>query len=91
MKYRVPNTVLATDPGKKAFRELLRFTFPRQREGRRLCISDFFAPKSAGKMDVIGFSLVTIGSKASTETQKLFEGGGVHEIPVFARPQRGNG
>jgi len=23
--------------------ELLRFTFPRQREGRRLCISDFFA------------------------------------------------
>src|SRR5207237_811052 len=23
-------------------RELIRFTFPRQREGRRLCISDFF-------------------------------------------------
>jgi 5-methyltetrahydrofolate--homocysteine methyltransferase len=75
--YEVPSAEyrLATDPGKKAFRELLRFTFPRQREGRRLCISDFFAPKSAGKMDVIGFSLVTIGSKASTETQKLFEGG----------------
>jgi 5-methyltetrahydrofolate--homocysteine methyltransferase len=56
-------------------RELLRFTFPRQREGRRLCISDFFASKNSGKMDVIGFSLVTIGSKASIETQKLFEGG----------------
>src|SRR5713226_8558850 len=55
--------------------ELLRFTFPRQREGRRLCISDFFASKSSGKMDVIGFSLVTIGAKASVETQKLFEGG----------------
>jgi 5-methyltetrahydrofolate--homocysteine methyltransferase len=55
--------------------ELLRFTFPRQREGRRLCISDFFTGKSSGKMDVIGFSLVTIGSKASVETQKLFEGG----------------
>jgi 5-methyltetrahydrofolate--homocysteine methyltransferase len=55
--------------------ELLRFTFPRQREGRRLCISDFFAAKTSGKMDVIGFSLVTIGSKASVETQKLFEGG----------------
>src|SRR5258708_15707776 len=39
-------------------RELLRFTFPRQREGRRLCISDFFASKASGKMDVIGFSLV---------------------------------
>jgi len=55
--------------------ELLRFTFPRQREGRRLCISDFFAAKASGKMDVIGFSLVTIGAKASVETQKLFEGG----------------
>jgi len=55
--------------------ELLRFTFPRQREGRRLSISDFFAPKSSSKMDVLGLSLVTIGSKASVETQKLFEGG----------------
>jgi len=55
--------------------ELLRFTFPRQREGRRLCISDFFAPKASGKMDVIGLSLVTIGAKASVETQRLFEGG----------------
>jgi 5-methyltetrahydrofolate--homocysteine methyltransferase len=55
--------------------ELMRFTFPRQREGRKLCISDFFAPKSSGKMDVLGLSLVTIGAKASVETQRLFEGG----------------
>jgi 5-methyltetrahydrofolate--homocysteine methyltransferase len=65
----------ATQGGAPAPRELLRFTFPRQREGRKLCISDFFAPKSSGKMDVIGLSLVTIGSKASEETQRLFEGG----------------
>ena len=56
-------------------KELLRFAFPRQREGRKLCISDFFAPKSSGKMDVIGVSLVTVGDKASQETQRLFEGG----------------
>ena len=56
-------------------KELLRFTFPRQKEGRRLCISDFFAAPSSGKMDVIGLSLVTIGPKASVETQRLFEGG----------------
>ncbi len=61
----------SSHPGK----ELLRFTFPRQREGRRLCISDFFAPKSSAKSDVIGLSLVTIGPKASVETQHLFEGG----------------
>ena len=56
-------------------RELLRFTFPRQKEGRRLCISDFFSPKASGKMDVIGLSLVTIGPGATAETQRLFEGG----------------
>ncbi len=55
--------------------ELLRFTFPRQKDGRRLCISDFFVAKDSGKMDVIGLSLVTIGQKASVETQRLFEGG----------------
>jgi 5-methyltetrahydrofolate--homocysteine methyltransferase len=56
-------------------KELLHFTFPRQREGRKLCISDFFAPKSSGKMDVLGLSLVTIGDRASRETQRLFEAG----------------
>jgi 5-methyltetrahydrofolate--homocysteine methyltransferase len=59
----------------KSAEEVLRFTFPRQREGRRLCISDFFASRASGKMDLIGLSLVTIGPKASVETQRLFEGG----------------
>ena len=62
-------------PTPAAAKELLRFTFPRQREGRKLSISDFFAPKSSGKMDVIGLSLVTMGARASVETQKLFEAG----------------
>jgi 5-methyltetrahydrofolate--homocysteine methyltransferase len=56
-------------------KEILRFTFPRQREGRRLCISDFFVPKRSGRTDVLGLSLVTIGEKASRETQRLFEAG----------------
>src|SRR5262252_7399797 len=56
-------------------RELLRFTFPRQKEGRKLSIADFFVPKASGKMDVLGLSLVTIGPKATQETQRLFENG----------------
>ncbi len=72
--YSVPSTQYSV-PSEKHGGELMRFTFPRQREGRRLCISDFFAPKASGKMDVIGLSLVTIGHKASIETQRLFEGG----------------
>jgi 5-methyltetrahydrofolate--homocysteine methyltransferase len=63
------------DSQARAQHELLRFTFPRQREGRKLSISDFFAPKTSGKMDVLGLSLVTIGAKASVDTQRLFEGG----------------
>jgi 5-methyltetrahydrofolate--homocysteine methyltransferase len=51
------------------------FTFPRQREGRKLSIADFFEPKESGKLDVIGLSVVTIGSRASEETKKLFDAG----------------
>ena len=71
------NDVIVYDPEYHTVSKelLLRFTFPRQREGRKLSISDFFAPKSSGKMDVIGLSLVTMGAKASVETQKLFEAG----------------
>jgi 5-methyltetrahydrofolate--homocysteine methyltransferase len=65
----------ARGPSEARHSELLRFTFPRQKEGRKLCISDFFAAKSSGKTDVIGLSLVTIGAKASQETQRLFEAG----------------
>jgi 5-methyltetrahydrofolate--homocysteine methyltransferase len=70
------NDVIVYEPsGDSAVREQLRFTFPRQKEGRKLSIADFVASKNSGKMDVIGLSLVTIGSAASAETQRLFEGG----------------
>ncbi|HEX4664862.1 MAG TPA: vitamin B12 dependent-methionine synthase activation domain-containing protein, partial [Terriglobales bacterium] len=56
-------------------REIQRFSFPRQREGRKLCISDFFEPAGSGRVDVIGFSVVTVGNRASEETKRLFESG----------------
>ena len=56
-------------------RELQRFTFPRQKEGRKLCIADFFTPRGSGRLDVIGLSIVTIGERASQETSRLFESG----------------
>jgi len=71
----VPSASPGMTASKDGATEFLRFTFPRQREGRRLSIADFFAPKASGKIDVIGLSLVTIGAKASVETQRLFEGG----------------
>ncbi len=55
----------------------LRFTFPRQTQpdSRHLCISDFFLKKASGEMDVLGMTCVTVGARASHETQKLFEAG----------------
>lgn len=53
--------------------ERTRFTFPRQRDGRRLCLSDFFSPTSGE--DVVGFSIVTIGDEISTYERELFAAG----------------
>lgn len=55
--------------------ELLRITFPRQREGRQLSIADFFLPVDSGRLDVIGFAVVTMGPQASQMTKKLFDEG----------------
>jgi 5-methyltetrahydrofolate--homocysteine methyltransferase len=49
-----------------------RFTFPRQRHDRHLCLADFFRPRESGQTDVVGFQLATVGSKISEATAELF-------------------
>ncbi|MFI0353641.1 methionine synthase [Actinomadura sp. 9N407] len=49
-----------------------RFTFPRQRRDRHLCLADFFRPRESGETDVAVFQLVTMGSKISEATGELF-------------------
>ncbi|MGW2058077.1 methionine synthase [Streptomyces sp. NPDC001840] len=53
--------------------ERTRFTFPRQRRGRRLCLADFFRPEESGETDVVGLQVVTVGSKIGERTAELFE------------------
>ncbi|MEY4972464.1 MAG: hypothetical protein RL399_421 [Actinomycetota bacterium] len=53
--------------------ERTRFSFPRQRRDRRLCIADFFAAKDSGKTDVVAFHVVTMGNTVSQAANKLFE------------------
>ncbi|MFJ4787895.1 methionine synthase [Streptomyces sp. NPDC088794] len=53
--------------------ERTRFTFPRQRRGRRLCLADFFRPEEAGEPDVVGLQVVTVGSRIGEETARMFE------------------
>jgi 5-methyltetrahydrofolate--homocysteine methyltransferase len=52
--------------------ERVRFTFPRQPAGRRLCLADFFASKGSGRVDVVAFQLVTVGRRASEYAHELF-------------------
>lgn len=57
-------------PGKS---ERLRFSFPRQADKQRLCISDFFRPIESAEIDVLGLHCVTMGPAASEEAKRLFE------------------
>jgi 5-methyltetrahydrofolate--homocysteine methyltransferase len=68
------NELVVFDPADPA-RELERISFPRQAQGRRLSIADFFEPITSAQRDVVGFSIVTIGDEASRQTAKLFESG----------------
>jgi 5-methyltetrahydrofolate--homocysteine methyltransferase len=53
--------------------ERARFTFPRQRRERRLCLADFFRSEDSGETDVVAFTVVTIGARISEFTHALFE------------------
>jgi 5-methyltetrahydrofolate--homocysteine methyltransferase len=59
--------------GEREGEELARFTFPRQRRERRLCLADFFRPLASGERDVVGFTVVTMGRRASEATAELFQ------------------
>ena len=52
--------------------ELERFTFPRQRRDRRLCLADFFKPAGSDQTDVVAFQLATMGPRISEATAELF-------------------
>jgi 5-methyltetrahydrofolate--homocysteine methyltransferase len=53
--------------------ELERFSFPRQRRDRQLCLADYFRPADSGETDVVAFQLVTVGRRISGATAELFQ------------------
>ena len=77
--YSDGDTIIVLKPGSgldDAQAELARFTFPRQRRPRHLCLADFFRDRDLAQLkgpDVIAFHLVTMGSAVSRSTAKLFE------------------
>jgi 5-methyltetrahydrofolate--homocysteine methyltransferase len=67
--------------------EKLRFTFPRQpveqRGGKNLCLADYFASVDSGRMDVVAFDLVTMGSRASEHSAELFAANNYTDYLLF--------
>jgi 5-methyltetrahydrofolate--homocysteine methyltransferase len=68
--YSEGNDLVVLD--ENAHSERARFTFPRQRQERRLCLADFFKPKDSGQLDVVALQLVTVGQPISEYTAKMF-------------------
>ena len=66
--------LLAPDGGSGAVvgSERIRFSFPRQRRDRHLCLADFVRPRESGRTDVVALQLVTAGANVDTVTAKLF-------------------
>jgi len=64
--------VLLHHEGERAGTERARFSFPRQRRDRRLCLADFFAPRESGRTDVIALQLVTMGSAVAKRAGELY-------------------
>ncbi|MBS1719772.1 MAG: B12-binding domain-containing protein [Armatimonadetes bacterium] len=55
-----------------------RFRFPRQRDLRRQCLSDFFRPIEVAREhgpDTVGFHIVTVGEEVSKLEKELFANG----------------
>ncbi len=53
--------------------EAARFAFPRQDEGRRLCLADYLRPVDSGVRDVIALQTVTVGQEATAYLDHLQE------------------
>jgi 5-methyltetrahydrofolate--homocysteine methyltransferase len=53
--------------------ERTRFTFPRQRREKHLCLSDFFRAEDSGDVDVVAFTVVTMGERISAYANELFQ------------------
>jgi len=63
--------------------ERTRFIFPRQKDDRFLCLSDYFASKESGKIDVVAFHMVTMGKKATEHAAQLYADDNYKEYLFF--------
>lgn len=51
--------------------EIMRFDFPRQESGDRLCLADYFASLDSEVMDTVVLQVVTVGEEATERFEQL--------------------
>ncbi len=56
-----------------------RFTFPRQPDGDRLCLADYFQPLGGDRMDVLALQAVTVGPRSTERMERLQAAGDYSE------------
>jgi 5-methyltetrahydrofolate--homocysteine methyltransferase len=62
-----------------AIEEIARFTFPRQPDGERLCLADYFSSLDSGELDLVALQVVTVGAVATERFERLQEQGDYSE------------
>lgn len=80
------NDLVIYEPGSLSSgspQEQLRMTFPRQPHSDHLCLADYFAPIQSGKMDLVAFQVVTVGSEATARFDRLQDAGDYSEAYFF--------
>jgi 5-methyltetrahydrofolate--homocysteine methyltransferase len=55
--------------------ERVRFSFPRQASGDRLCLADYFSPIGGAEVDVVALQVVTVGEGATRRVDELQSAG----------------
>ncbi|HVP02557.1 MAG TPA: homocysteine S-methyltransferase family protein [Solirubrobacteraceae bacterium] len=79
--YADGNDLVVLDPDDRKT-ELVRFVNPRQPGHDRICLSDFFRPKTSGGLDVVALTAVTVGSEV-TERMAELEADGEYAEQLF--------
>jgi 5-methyltetrahydrofolate--homocysteine methyltransferase len=65
------NDLIVWDPEAPGERELERLVTPRQPAHDRICLADFYRPRSTGELDVVGLQAVTAGGEVTELMARL--------------------
>src|SRR3954447_19371903 len=79
--YSEGNEIVVLDPGDRST-VLERLVAPRQPNGDRICLADFFRPKGSDELDVVALQAVTVGDEV-TELMAELEADGEFAEQLF--------